>query len=68
MNISEKIELINNKIQFWENELEYSRQAVSYLYSLGNEIKIEMNDKYIKDIELKLSVLKNEALTLTNQG
>jgi len=68
MNISEKIELINNKIQFWENELEYSRQAVSHLYSLGNEIKIEMNDKYIKDIELKLFVLKNEALTLTNQG
>jgi hypothetical protein len=68
MNISEKIEFINQNIEFWEAELINSNAAQSFLEELGDQLKINMNIQYVHDIELRLNILNNEKEALTNQA
>ena len=64
----EKIEFLTLRLSFYRDRLSESIGSISTLESLGNEIKIQMNQEDINKYNLFIDLLTNELQALTNQG
>jgi hypothetical protein len=67
INYEDKIYLINLKIDFWTQRLEESRNSMSILNDLGNQIKIDSNLLDIDNYSKVILALEQEKMSLTNQ-
>jgi hypothetical protein len=65
---TDKISLINLKLEFWNARLQESINAIETLNGLGNQFKIDGNASDIDNYGKIIQVLETEKEALTNQG
>lgn len=68
INKDEKLYVIDLKLDFWRSRLQESKDAVSFLNDLNNQVKIDSN---LSDIDKYTNIiisLEEEREALTNQG
>lgn len=65
---TEKIELVQLKINFWTERLQESLAAVEVLNGIGNQFKIDGNNSDIDKYNKFIQALEQEKQALTNQG
>jgi hypothetical protein len=65
---TDKVSLINLKLEFWNARLQESINAIEALNGLGNQFKIDGNASDIDNYGKIIQVLETEKEALTNQG
>jgi hypothetical protein len=60
LSIEEKLILINHKLQFWNERLNESLEAIDFLKNYKNQLKIDMNSQSIEDIKAIVKALQKE--------
>ena len=64
----EKLYLVNLKLDFWQDRLQESNNAIPILNNLGNQIKIDSNLLDIDNYSRVILALEQEKTALTNHG
>jgi hypothetical protein len=67
MNIADKIAILDLKINFYKDRLLESQNAVTFLATLNNQEKIDMNQKDILNYSNIIKAFENERSLLTIQ-
>ncbi len=67
MNIADKIAILDLKINFYKDRLLESQNAVTFLATLNNQEKIDMNQKDILNYSNIIKAFENEKSLLTIQ-
>lgn len=60
LNKENKYEIINHKLKFWRDRLEESQKSIEFLNNHQDQLKIDMNNQDIVDIQAKIKALKQE--------
>lgn len=56
----DKIEILTHRLIFWSQRLNESTEAIGFLNSLGDQVKIDMNAQDILDRQLIITALQQE--------